>query len=273
MKIMPKTAYKIIVYSDVHVPHEIDFAPVLKFQKSYDPQYIILNGDFLNMDWCSHWTEPVFKELGFGKLRKHIIEELNHGEALIARIHATSPKAKIFFVPGNHEKHLAWCSIYFPALGIASHLNANGMNFKSDVAKASDHALALILEEQLHAIKYDMDVLDYNEELTIGHQTFLHGHQLSISNSPRLYPMKNLVYGHYHQETCVTLNDSGSGDGKNVVQHRCIPCMTKLGPEKPGYLGSKSTKWLNGFYISEARADHLFDGRVKKLLGGKIMVP
>lgn len=273
MKIMPSTKYKIIVYSDVHTPHEIDFTPVLKFQKTYDPQYIILNGDFLNMEWASHWTEPIFKELGFGKLRHQILEELAHGEALISRIHATSPKAKILFVPGNHEKHLAWASIYYPALGIATHIDTRKITFKTDVAKASDEALGHILTDTLHAKKYNMTVLPYNEELTIGHQTFLHGHQLSISNSPRLYPNKSITFGHYHTETCITLNDSGTGDGKDVVQHRCIPCMTKLGPQKPGYLGSKSTKWLNGFYVSEAREDHLFDGHVKKILGGRIMIP
>lgn len=273
MKITPNKKHRIVAYHDAHCPHEIDFSPILDFQHDYDPQFIVLNGDFLNMEYASHWSEPLFKEVGFGKLRKNILAELESGELLIDRIHKASPKAKILYVPGNHEKHLAWASIYYPALGIFPHMDVTKFDFKSDVARESDNALASILFDLLHADKYGMTVLPYNEELTIGHQTFLHGHQLSISNSPKLYPNKNIIFGHYHTETCITLNDGGDDTGENVVQHRAVPCMTKLGPFKPGYLGSKSTRWLNGFYVADVLANGLFDGRVKKILGGKVMIP
>lgn len=270
MKISCTSRQRHVAYYDVHVPHQINFEPVLNFQESYQPTHIILGGDFLNMEWCSHWNESLFKEMGFGKLRYQINKELEAGKKLIERIRNASPDAKLFFIPGNHEQHLFWAAQIYPALGISTHLDMRKINFKSDMAAAGSRALADILSEKLEAYKFDMHVLDYNEELQIGNITYLHGHQLSVSNTRSLYPNKNIVYGHYHTNNVITLNDNGDS---NVVQHTAVPCMTRLGPQKPGYLGSKSTRWLNGFWIADVLANGLFDGRVKKILGGKVMIP
>jgi predicted phosphodiesterase len=252
------------------VPHNIDFDKVLDFQRSYNPTHIVLGGDFLNLEFACHWNEALFKEIGFGKLRHNIMAEMHAGMDLIAQIREASPKAKLYFIPGNHEHHLFWAAQYFPALGIPTHIDMNKIDFKSDMASAGNHALAEILSSLLEAKLWKMHVLDYNEELQIGNITYLHGHQLSVSNTPRLYPNKNIVYGHYHTNNVMTLNDNGDD---NVVQHVAVPCMTRLGPQKPGYLSSKSTRWLNGFWIADVLANGLFDGRVKKILGGKIMIP
>lgn len=222
------------------------------------------------MEWCSHWNESLFKEIGFGKLRHNLLNEMAAGKELISRIRHASPNAKLFFIPGNHEAHIFWAAQYYPALGIATHIDTQRLNFKSDMAQAGNHATAVILSKLLDARKFDMHVLDYNEELQIGNITYLHGHQLSVSNTRSLYPNKNIVYGHYHTNNVITLNDNGDG---NVVQHVAVPCMTRLGPQKPGYLGSKSTRWLNGFWLADVLPNGLFDGRVKKILGGKVMIP
>lgn len=259
-----------LAYYDVHVPHQINFTPVLEFQKLYDPTHIIIGGDFLNMEWCSHWNEPMFEEVGWGKLRHNLTRELAAGRSLIERIRNASPDAKLFFIPGNHEAHLLQAAQEYPKLLISTGIDMKKINFKSDMAKAGNRALANILSEKLDAKTFDMHVLDYYEELQIGNITYLHGHQLTVSNSPRLYPNKNLVFGHYHTDHLITLNDNGAD---KVVQHHAVPCMTQLGPQKPGYLGSKSTRWLNGFWIADVLSNGLFDGRVKKILGGKVLIP
>lgn len=270
MKIACNTRQRHTAYYDVHVPHQINFDPVLNFQEQYNPTHIVLGGDFLNMEWCSHWNESLFKEIGFGKLRHNLLKEMEAGKNLIERIRNVSPDAKLYFIPGNHEAHVFWAAQYYPALGISTDVDHSKINFKTDMAQAGNKAIASILSRMLDAKRFDMHVLDYNEELTIGNITYLHGHNLSISNSPRLYPNKNIVYGHYHTNNVITLNDNGDG---NAVQHTAVPCMTRLGPQKPGYLGSKSTRWLNGFWIADVLANGLFDGRVKKVLGGKVMIP
>jgi hypothetical protein len=44
--------------------------------------------------------------------------------------------------------------------------------------------------------------------------------------------------------------------------------MCKL---SPGYLTDGSTRWLNGFWTAEVLSNGLFDGRVIKVLDGKVI--
>lgn len=260
-----------VAYHDVHVPHEIPFKPILEFQKDYKPTHVIINGDFMNLDHASHWNEGLFKHIGYSDVSKALFAEIDAAKDLINRIRAASPNAELTFVPGNHENWLYWCALYHPQLGLLLGHGVNQKSYKADLARAGDEALAELLTRYLEADKFKMRVLPYNQPLEIGHITYLHGHQLTISNSPRLYPSKNLVFGHHHTHNTVTLNDSG--DYRHVVQHVAVPCMTKLGPKAHAYRQVKAGRWLNGFWIADVLPNGLFDGRVKKVLGGEIMIP
>lgn len=199
------------------------------------------------------------------------MQEFEATRDFISDIRRASPKAELYFVPGNHEAHFFWAALYHPQLLISPELGDPAkLHFRTDMARAGNQALKQILEKHLSAEKFKMQVLPYYDELQIGKIVYLHGHQLSISNSPRLYPNKNIVFGHYHTHHTITLNDNGDGE---ACQHVAVPCMTTLGPQKPGYLGSKSTRWLNGFWIADVLPNGLFDGRVKKVLGGRVMIP
>ncbi len=271
MKIAVKGAQRHIAYHDVHVPHNIDFGPVLAYQKKYDPTHIIINGDFLNLEHASHWNEGMFKQMGYSNVGAALKKELAAGQELLGRIRATSPKAKIYFVPGNHEHWLYYCALYFPQLGIllGDAIDAKE-NYKADLARAGDEALAELLRRYLQTGPLDIEVLPFNEPLEIGNIMYLHGHQLTIASTAKLYPMKNIVFGHWHEQSVKTLNDSG--DPRFVVQHVCVPCMTHLGPKAHAYKQSKSSRWLNGFWIADVLPSGLFDGRVVKILGGKTII-
>lgn len=259
-----------VAYCDVHVPHEIPFGPILDFQHDYAPTDIIINGDFLNLEHASHWNERVFRKMGEDSVGKALREELGAGQELIARIRRASPKARLWFVPGNHEAWLFWVALYYPQFGILLGKEIS-KTYKADMAREGDRALAELLSRYLQADKFKMRVLPYNEPLELGKITYLHGHQLTIGNSPRLYPTRNIVFGHHHTHNTVTLNDSG--DPRYVVQHVAVPCMTRLGPKHHAYRQTKSGRWLNGFWIADILPNGLFDGRVKKVLGGKVMIP
>ena len=267
---MSKGRQRHVAYCDVHVPHQIPFKPILEFQRDYKPTHVILDGDFLNLDHASHWNEGLFQRIGYDSVGRALREELMAGQELIAEIRRASPKAELYFVPGNHEHWLYWCALYHPQLGIFLKDEVS-KHYKADLAKEGDHALKELLERYLCADKFKMRVLPYNEPLEIGNITYLHGHQLTITSSPRLYPAKNLVFGHHHTHNTVTLNDSG--DPRFVTQHVAVPCMTKLGPKDHAYRQTKSGRWLNGFWIADVLPNGLFDGRVKKVLGGEIMIP
>lgn len=260
-------AQRHIAYCDVHVPHEIPFGPILEFQKDYSPTDIIINGDFLNLEHASHWNERVFRLKGEKEMKRALHGELAAGQDLLARIRRASPRARIWFVPGNHESWLYWVALNYPQFGVLLATEKDpDLTYRSDLARHGDRALAELLARYLQTEKMRIKVLPYNEPLELGKITYLHGHQLTIGNSPRLYPTKNLVFGHHH-----THNDSG--DPRFVVQHVAVPCMTKLGPKHHAYRQMKAGRWLNGFWIADVLSNGLFDGRVKKVLGGKVMIP
>jgi len=209
--------------------------------------------------------------MGWDNVRENLGRELEAARTLIGRIRAASPKARFLFVPGNHEHWLYYAAMYYPRIGIPWPTNkeVKKVGFKTDLAKQADSVLAFILKRVLHAQKYRMEVLNYNEHLEIGKITYIHGHQLTgYKNTISKYPNKNIVFGHFHTEHRETGNNGG--DTSRVIQHTHVPCMTGLAP---GYLKDKSTRWLNGFYIADVLPNGLFDGRVKKILGGKVMVP
>lgn len=269
MKVTVNAPQRHMAYHDVHVPHNIDFGPVLAWQKKFNPTHIVINGDFLNLEHASHWNEGVFKQIGYDDVGKALREELAAGQALLGRIRQASPKAKIFYVPGNHEHWLYYCALYFPQLGILLGREVP-KGYKVDLARAGDEALEELLRRYLQTDTMGITVLPFNEPLEIGHIMYLHGHQLTIANSAKLYPMKNLVFGHWHEHSTKGLNDSG--DQKLVKEHTCVPCMTHLGPKSHAYRQGKSSRWMNGFYVAEVDKDGLFDGRIVKILGGKRII-
>lgn len=207
--------------------------------------------------------------MGWNQIRENLGSEIAAARNLISRIRSASPKAELYYVPGNHEHWLYHAALYYPKLGIPLPPGTKKIGFKSDISKQGDEALAFILRNVLHAQKFKMTVLPYNEPLQIGKIVYLHGHQLpNYKNTLSRYPTKNIVFGHFHTEHRETGHDGG--DSGTAVQHTAVPCMTGLAP---GYLKDKSTRWLNGFFIADVLPNGLFDGRVKKILGGKVMIP
>ena len=260
-----------MAYCDVHVTHNVPFAPVLAFQRRFDPTHIVINGDFLNLELASHWNEAAFKHYGYDRINEGLTEEFDAGHDLLAEIRAASPHARIQYVPGNHEHWLYWMALHHPAAGVSLINQAprkkKESRFRTDLALRSHHQLKWILERKLRTAELDIEVLPYNEPLAIGRITYLHGHQFTSPNAtPRMYPNTNLVLGHFHTHEVRTLHNNGQ-DGK-AIQHVVVPCLTELGP---GYLTNRSTRWLNGFWIADVARSGLFDGRVKKLLDGRLV--
>ena len=62
---------------DVHVPHNIKLNSTIDFIKDYRPDEFIIGGDFLNLEWASHWNEKEFKTIGLEKLSGMLKQELN----------------------------------------------------------------------------------------------------------------------------------------------------------------------------------------------------
>lgn len=90
---------KVVCASDFHIPFQDDkaVAAFIKYIKENTPDYIVLNGDILDMFMLSRFTK------GEGR---NPYEEINICREILAAIREAAPNAIIYYVIGNHETRL-----------------------------------------------------------------------------------------------------------------------------------------------------------------------
>lgn len=253
---------------DLHAPHQIKLDGVLKYAKDYAPTDFILNGDFLDLSWASHWNESVFANIGLEKLRIMLHQEIAAGRKVLEQFEEVLPaNCNKFYVPGNHENFLIWACLKYPQLAGGINLGVNKMTFKSDVAAILKDVLADLLRDLLKTDELGYKVLPYCKELVLGKLTYIHGHQAaSLTALQRLYPARNVVMGHHHTHQVLTTHNSG--DTRNVNQYVMVPALCRL---CPGYLRNSSTRWLSGFWQCDVLSNGTFSGSVVKVLDGRVI--
>jgi len=251
---------------DVHAPHhsEAGVNRVCEFAKEYKPDHFIIGGDFLNLEWASHWNDKMFKKLGEWQIQQWLKQEIEAGKDILARFRkAAGKKAKFWYIPGNHEEWLWYAVIY---QNILQHpFNLADINFKTDIKAMEADGLAWLLKRELELDKLGIECLPYNKELKLHKITYLHGHQVSQNNSAKHYPGQNIVFGHHHIYKVTPLFNGGKK--RNAIEHVACPALCNL---SPGYLKNKSTRWLNGFWTADCQKNGLFFGQVRKILDGQL---
>ena len=253
---------------DVHVPHNINLSPIISFIKDYKPTDFIIGGDYLNLEWASHWNEREFKYIGLEKLSRMLTNEILAGKKLLQELNDVLPKdCNKYYIPGNHEEWLYWACMTYPALAGGLTLGVENITFKSDLADIRKQVLSDLLAEKLETAKIGFKMLKYEKELTLGRINYIHGHQVStVAAMKRKYPARNVVCGHHHTHLVESLHNSG--DQKQTTQYTFVPCLTKL---SPGYLKDGSTRWMNGFWIADVLPTGQYSGQVLRVVDGCVM--
>lgn len=253
---------------DVHVPHHINLSPVLNYIKDYKPTDFIIGGDYLNLEWASHWNEKEFKYIGLEKLSGMLNKELEAGRQVLKDIAAVLPKdCDKYYIPGNHEEWLYWACMTYPALAGSVTLGVESMTFKSDLAEIRKQVVTDLVAKHLKTDELGFKVLRYGKELNLGRITYIHGHQVSgVAAMRRKYPARSVVCGHHHIEN--TELQFNSGDQRLTNQYTVVPCLCHL---SPGYLQDGSTRWANGFWVANVLPTGNFDGHVVKVVDGCVM--
>lgn len=259
-----------IAFFDVHVPVNIDLRDPLLFVREYRPDYFIVGGDFLNGQWVSHWNDGSFKRIGWDKLRRLVKEELLEARDRLADIRRAAPRAKIIFIPGNHERWYADAAFKYPELQISVEANLDRVLVRADLELLKNKELKGIIERELWTKKMRVDVLEFNEPLKIGKLLYLHGHQFggqrpTVTSAAR-YPGVNMTFGHHHKHEVTPVFNQG--DPRKCYEHVAVPCMTT---HAHGYLKTQSTTWMQGFWLANFTSEGYFDGRVKKIIRGKLI--
>lgn len=231
---LSKELTKVIALPDCHIPHNIRLKPIEDFIEDWQPDTIILLGDFMNLDPVSHWIIDK-KRLVEGKRLK---EEYYLANLQIQRFKELS-NAKIVFTIGNHCN---WIEQY-----IDKHPEMEGL---------------IELKEHIKGID---EWVDFNKTYKVGKLWYTHGLYTNEFHTKKtaLNMGVNIIYGHTHDIQNYTTVAPQDRQGHSAKSIGCL-CSEDL-----PYMKNRPNKWINAFNYAYIREDGSFNDYTVVLTNGR----
>jgi predicted phosphodiesterase len=243
--ILPKVNNNVLLLSDIHVPyHDIQaIDAALNWGKDHNINTIILSGDFMDFFRLSRFMQSVHEpDLSY---------ELDAGYEMIYYIANRFPKAKIYFLPGNHEFRLeSYLQNKAPEL-LGAEPGLSDLDF---YLKFSDFGVSYLRNSQLIQAG----------KLFIGHGHEFHGGAGGV-NPSRTFTLRtggNFIAGHFHR----TSEDSSTHIDGSVKGCWSMGCLCGLWPDY-----SKYNKWNHGFANVRTSDDGTFKVFNARIFNGKVL--
>jgi predicted phosphodiesterase len=242
---LPKVNNNCLLMSDIHVPYHDESAvdAALDWAKSHGVNTIILNGDFMDFYVLSRFAkDPRERDLSF---------ELAAGYEMMYYIANRMPKAKIYFLPGNHEFRLeSYLRSKAPEL-----LGAEpGLADLEFYLKFSDFGVTYLKSSQLIRAG----------KLFIGHGDNFNGGAGGV-NPSRTFTLRtggNFIGGHFHR----TSEDSNTNINGQTNACWSMGCLCGMWPEYAKY-----NKWNQGFANVRLGDDGAFRVFNARIFNGKVL--
>jgi len=228
---------------DIHVPyHNIEaLTAALTYGLENKVNTIFLGGDFHDFYGMSYWqTDPRERDLG---------HEIETGKKLLAKIRKLFPKARIYYLMGNHEERLE--------------------RLLQDKAPQLLFIEEFRIDKILGFKKLKIELIDKKRVVEAGKLKLVHGHEFGNAIFSPVNPARGLymkakestICGHHHQSSEHT-EPSISGD---VVTCWSTGCLCELSPPyRP------LNKWNHGFAHVKIHPDGDFDVYNKRVIKGKV---
>lgn len=219
--------HKILAVYDLHYPKHIPLQTLLDFSKDFKPTDFILGGDTWDLDIISHWNDANFKNIGFDNIRCRLWDEADQLKRLLMRFRLAMPKAKFWFIEGNHCLWLRGFSDKYPQM--------------------QDLSISTLLDFKSFKINL-IPATPGKDFVKIGKLYFKHGHQYGTQ-----YPAKqaverskkSVVIGHHHGR--MEWGDYSDVDASDNHIGVLVPCYCKRDVE---YGQGKPNKWCTGFFTA-----------------------
>lgn len=215
----------------VHVPDhdEKALSAVLQFIRDYQPDEILIGGDFLELESAS-------RHGGVASLRS-LLDEIKAGKKVIQTFRKAAPKAKFTYLEGNHEQRLS--------------------NVVVDSLPTFDGALSI--PALLDFEKFDIEWMPYGKLYRPRHSSgalsklhYVHGAWASKYHASKTTDVYGVCvrYGHVHTAQCYL---RGRTDG-GVYGAWATPCLRSL--DVPWTQGPSC--WVHGLSFDEIFDDGSF---------------
>lgn len=217
----PQEMYKTVVANDMHIPFH-NAAAVdawLDFCEDEQPEFIVINGDFLDCYSISSFPKPPDKPL--------LQEEIDMGVEILGVLRDRCPDARIFYLEGNHEERL--CRIVKENEGL--------FNLR-----------AMKLPNLLDLDVFDIEYRKYMNEIELDGLAIVHGDvarkhsAYTAKGTVQDYGYKNIIIGHSHRMGWY-MHDGHQG------RRRGLENGGLFSKEQAEYMKGP-TNWQNGFCIA-----------------------
>lgn len=228
---------RILFLPDIHVPFNIELAPIWEFAHDWKPTTIILGGDVHDWTSVSRWIADQSRALDGGTIRQNY-QELH--DVVLSPVLKLSDH--VVFLVGNHE---FW-------LQRASEMNPNGRGFWE-------------LEKNLPK---EIKIVPVNQAYHVGkHLCYMHGMYTTKYHAYQTVHAchKSVFYGHTHDQQ--TYVDISPVDVSQFYKGQSCGCLCNM---NPGYMKNKPNKWVSGFnycYVDN-KTGHFWDTQVC-IVGGE----
>lgn len=240
--VLPKSSNRGIIINDVHVPYHDHkaLATVVDFALDYKPNFIYINGDFLDM----------YNESNYIKDRRmtDTAGELERGREILSAFKELFD-VPIYFKIGNHEQRME-----------------NFLRLKApELLGIEDFELSSLLRFG----ELGITEIKSTQKTMMGKLAVYHGHEFGKSTFSPVNPARGLylrakrsaIIGHHHQ----TSSHSEKDIHNEVVTCWSVGCLCGMIPE---YL--PVNKWNHGFAYIEIMSNGNYLFHNKTIIDGKI---
>jgi predicted phosphodiesterase len=228
---LPKQCSRILVLSDLHIPyHDIQaLTTALNYGKKQDANTIFINGDLIDFYQISRFTNL--------ERKRSVSDELEITREFLSILRKTFPKAKIYFLKGNHDNRLE----YYLATKAPELLDVEEFRLK----------------ELLQLDKFGVEIFDETTLIKAGKLAITHGHLLlrgvfSPVNPARgsfLKAKASVLIGHSHK---VSTHTETTINGKTIACYS-TGSLCELCPSYQPF----SNNFMHGFaFIEVQRGGH-----------------
>lgn len=240
--VVPRLNNKGIIWNDVHIPyHDMQaIETAMTYAHDFNPNFIYLNGDIMDMYQASRYVKDRFKRDLAGEI------EMTYEFLKLLRDTYDCP---IYYKMGNHEDR-----------------------WEHYLMTKAPELLGIKEFKLCHLLKFgELGVQEVasKQMCKIGDMTIMHGHEFGQSvfspvNSARGLYMKakvNCAVGHHHQ----TSEHSEKDLAGNVVTTWSIGALCGLSPDYFPY-----NKWNHGFATIETEPNGEYEFRNLRIIDGKV---
>lgn len=232
------------IIGDIHSPYYSSMAlqTSMEYFKERKVGVIVLNGDLIDFYQISKWdTDPQ---------KRHLKEEIDILNDLLARMRSMFPKASIIYKAGNHEeRYIRFMRVKAPEL-----LGIEAFN----------------LENILKLGKYRIKFVGNKRRIRAGGLNILHGHEYRFPIANPVNPARGLflraktyaLCHHFHQSS---MHSENTLDGSTIATWS-VGCCCELFPEY-----APLNNWQHGCAIVDLEENGKFVVHNKTIKNGNIL--